>query len=81
MAQDATAWSTPSATPGSAAGGLIQTAQGLLAATNAAGNTVRSSAYGNLVAAAAQFREVLLAFDPQADAAVEEQIAALAALL
>lgn len=81
MAQDTTAWSTPSAIPSQAGGGLIATAQGDVAAAMSSGNTVRMSAYGNLISAAADFRRVLLAFDPQADSAVLTQITSLIALL
>lgn len=81
MAQDTTAWSTPNPINAAAAGGLILTAQSYVAAANTAGNTVRASAYGNLVAAAAGLRQVLLNFDPQADSAVATQITSLLALL
>jgi hypothetical protein len=81
MAQDTQAWETPNPINAAASGGLIQTALGFVAAAAASGNTVRVSAYGNLTAAAGDFRQVLLNFDPQADSAVLTQITALLALL
>lgn len=81
MSQDTTAWSTPNPINAQASGGLAKTAIAHVSTLNTAGNTVRSSAYGNLIAAVGDFRQVLLNFDPQADSDVATEIAALLLLL
>lgn len=80
---DTTAWSTQSALQPAASGGLILTAGAHLTSSgiNMTTNSVRASAYGQLMAAAADFKKVLKDFDPQADTDVATQITALLALL